>query len=130
MHGYTLQCSNEWWESGETNNTTEKWIERMTHSGDIYVNIQSFIETVNEFIKAHFEDYYLENYEEYTEEERNLKINQECKKYAINEDILNNIKIGDYYLLFHDEHDEVNWVIRCHNIISAHPFRSRRSILL
>ena len=65
----------------------------------------------------------------YTEEERNLKINLECIKYAINEDILNNIKIGGYYLLFHEEHDEINWVIRCHNIIEAPSGRVRRAFV-
>jgi hypothetical protein len=82
-------------------------------------NIQSFIEHVNEFIKDYWENYYLENYyEEYTEEERNQKIKLECEKYTINEDILNNINIGHYYPLFHEEEDEDNWVIICHNIIS------------
>ena len=82
---------------------------------------------VNEFIKTgpfelmSVEGFYIPDidFEDYTEDEKIMMINQECKKYAINEDILNNIKIGDYYLLFHAEHDEVNWVIRCHNIISA-----------
>ena len=79
---------------------------------------------VNEFIKTDHcgwsaEDFYIPDiyFEDYTEDEINMMINQECKKYAINEDILNNIKIGAYYLLFNEEHDEINWVISGHNII-------------
>ena len=81
MRGYTLQYSCSWWPSGKENNTIRKWIERMTYSGDIYVNIESFIKHVNKFIKDYWEDYYLENYyEDYTEEERNLEIKMEYEK--------------------------------------------------
>jgi hypothetical protein len=37
MRGYTLQFSSTWWSTEKENNTIKKWIERMTHSGDIYI---------------------------------------------------------------------------------------------
>ena len=115
MIGYSIQFSSTWWSSSAENNTINKWIERMTYSGDIYVNIESFIKHVNEFVFEYIARFYLENIEEYIEG----IIKQDYKKYAINEDILNNINIDDYYLLFHKENSDDNWVIICHNIIST-----------
>ncbi len=107
MRGYTLQCSNSWWPSNRLK--PNDFIGRMTHSGDTYVDVEAFIKHVNEFLNKNFE----ECYEDSDKEEKETYIQQ----YGITEEILNSIKVGDYYLLFHGEEPEMNWVVRCHNVI-------------
>lgn len=118
--GYTLQYSSLCWDSGEI--APKDWIKRMTYAGDIYVDKEAFIKHVNDFLEGTFaEDY--DNY--YRDEEGNSKQNESYeidevafkKTYGVTEEKLDNIKAGDYYLLFNKEEYASNWVVRCHNVI-------------
>lgn len=115
VRGYTLQYSNSWWPSDTESRSTKAFIKRMTHAGDTYVDINAFIELVNKCIDDRF-DYEYENYYDDEDYCYNCEKKKYRKEYAVTEEMLNEIEVGDYYCLFGEQPEE-NWVIRCHNVI-------------
>lgn len=100
MKGYSLQTT----DTNPSIQVGDDMIKWLGHFGDIYTDSEAFIKLVNTFI---FDNYY-EDIEE---------VEEPCEDYYINEKILNNIKVGDYYLIYHTNEEEISYIIVCHNIV-------------
>ena len=109
MRGYSLQTTDSHPSLHVGDDRIKKWL---GHFGDVYTDSEAFIKHVNRFIQ---DEYYACEYDE--REYDDSKINEWCEQYHVNEKILDNIKVGEYYNIYHKDQGEINYIIVCHNIV-------------